>query len=114
MRCAGVVQSGHGAVGWGARTRKVIWAVVASTAHASRHSVAVSGNKRVKMGMAGVEMKAVFSFQRCCLWGNARTVSHRQEGCYAWLYGYMRYNREGSQDIPEWCITKIGPESNKS
>jgi hypothetical protein len=23
----------------------------------------------------------------------------------------MRYNREGLHDIPEWCITKIGPES---
>jgi hypothetical protein len=25
----------------------------------------------------------------------------------------MSYNREGCYDIPEWCITKIGPESKQ-
>src|SRR2546430_10310098 len=110
MRCAGVVQRGHGAVGWVACTRRVVWAVVASTAHASRCSVAASGNKRVKMVVAGVEMKAVSSFQRCCLWGNEEYVSPQHQVGHVMSIKDIRYNNAGCQDIPECHITKLEHE----
>src|SRR2546428_4011203 len=105
MRRAGVAHSGQGALVCVDCTRRVICAVVSSMAHASRRSSVASGNKRARTVVAGVEMKVGSSSHECCLWGNAGSVSHRHEGCYAWIYGYMRYNREGLYDIPEWHIT---------
>jgi hypothetical protein len=52
-----MVQRGHGAVVWAERTRRVICAVVSSTEHVSRRSRVVSGTKRARTVVAGVEMK---------------------------------------------------------
>ena len=79
MRRAGVAHSGQGARVCVACTRRVIWAVVSSRAHASRRSVVASGNKRVRTVVAGVEMKAGSSFHRGCLWGNREYVSPQHQ-----------------------------------
>src|SRR5215475_4717881 len=76
MRRAGVAHSGQGALVCVDCTRRVICAVVSSTAHASRRSVVASGNKRVRTVVAGVEMKAGSSFHRGCLWATESRCSH--------------------------------------
>jgi hypothetical protein len=49
-----------------------------------------SGNKRVKTVVAGVEMKAVSSSRRSCLWGNAGHVDLRHQVCHTWVYRRMK------------------------
>src|SRR5712691_3389252 len=110
MRCAGVVQRGHGAVVCIERTRRVICAVGSSTCHASRRSSVASGNKRARTAVAGVEMQAVSSFHRGCLWGNREYVSPQYQVRRAWVRRYTKYNHVGCQDIPECYITKRGQE----
>jgi hypothetical protein len=75
----GVVQRGHGAVVWVARTCRVICAVVSSTSHVSRRSSVASGNKRARIVVAGVEMKAVSSLYQGYLWGNGEDVSPQHQ-----------------------------------
>jgi hypothetical protein len=57
----------------------VIWVAVSSTDHASRHRSVASGTKRARTVVAGVEMKAVSSFHRGCLWGNGKYVSPQHQ-----------------------------------
>src|SRR5215470_12487300 len=108
MRRAGVAHSGQGALVCVERTCRVICAVVSSTSHASRRIVVASGNKRVRTVVAGVEMKAVSSFYRGCLWGNGEYVSPQSQGGHAWVGRYIRYNHPGCQAIPKCHITKRG------
>jgi hypothetical protein len=42
--------------------------------------------------------------------GHSGDVCQRQHGCPEWVCEDIRYNRAGSPDIPECCITKSGQE----
>jgi hypothetical protein len=62
--CAGLggAHSGQGARVWVERTHSVLWAAASSTSHASRCSSVVSGHKRARPVVAGVEIKASSSY----------------------------------------------------
>ena len=53
----------------------------------------VSGNKRARTAMAGVEMKAISSSKRRGVWGNAEDVAHRHQMWHEWIDGYINYNK---------------------
>ena len=95
MRCAGVVQSGHGAVAWGALTETVICAAGWSTWQAARHRVVASGNKQARTSGVWVVTKVLSSSRQRCLWGNAGDVDHKHEVGHKRVYGCIRYNHEG-------------------
>jgi hypothetical protein len=62
------------------------------------------------MVVGGVEMKAVSSFRRRCLWSNTGTMSHGPWIYYEGVCEYMKYNRPSSRSIPECYITKNSHE----
>src|SRR3989442_1575666 len=111
MRWAGVMHSGQGTLVCIERTRRVSCAVVSSTSHASRRSVVASGNKRTRTLCSDVETKVGSSSRQCCLWGHRKHMPPQQQGGHAWVWRYIKDNPTGSQDIPEWHITKSGQES---
>jgi hypothetical protein len=49
-----------------------------------------SGTKRARTVVAGVEMKAISSFHRGCLWGNGKYVSQQHQVGHACVGRYIR------------------------
>ena len=63
----------------------------------SRCSVVASGNKRVRMVVAGGAMKAVSSSGRWGLWDPVEAMVSKHEGCHAWVYDRDKITTETSQ-----------------